>query len=310
MGTRKNHKKSNKRFRKTRSKKQRGGVTEQEKKHNMNASLIMASSKGDTIIVNELLENGADVNAKDNWGHTALIKASYEGHTEIMKTLLKMGAEVNEKDNDGYTALITATEKGHINIVELLSNQDGIDMNAKEDDNGYTALILASFYGHTEIAAMLLKKGADVNVKSNDSSTALMEASRCDTEADLPWYQVEYMMQYKTEIVQMLLEKGADVNARNDDGETAFQIASKNECTETIQLLKQYIVAQTIPKGLERQEDRKNLEMVIREKPVKRKFGKHRLPPEIGHEMMKFLGGKRKTKKSKKSNRKTRKSKK
>ena len=237
MATRKNHKskKSNKRFRKTRSKRQRGGVTKQKRKRNMNASLIMASSKGDTIIVNELLKKGANVNAKTK--------------------------------------------------------------------DGYTALIWASSMGHTKIVAMLLAAGADVNAKDNNGWTALQGASACDTEVDLPWYQVEHEMQYKTEIAEMLLEKGADVNARNDYGVTAFQIASRDECTETIKLLKRYIVAQTIPKLLERQQDRKNLAMVMSEIDVGNR-GDGTMPYDLRHKIGQYLGGgKRKTRRKTRSKR-------
>ena len=171
----------------------------------------------------------------------------------------------------------------------------GADVNAK-NDYGYTALIWASSNRQTEIVAMLLEKGADVNATDDYGDTALMKVINCNEEDDRPWYQVEYDI---IEIMEMLLEKGADVNVVNDSRKSALDIAEETECTKQIKkLIIKHITASTIPKGLERQEDRKNLEMVIREKPVKRKFGKHRLPPEIEHEMMKFLGGKRKTRKN------------
>ena len=40
--------------------------------------------------------------------------------------------------------------------------------------------MLASFYGHTEIVRILLNKGVDVNIKSNDGKTALQYASAQD----------------------------------------------------------------------------------------------------------------------------------
>ena len=40
-----------------------------------------------------LIENGADVNAKDNDGVTALMQASENGHTEIVSLLKSAGAE-------------------------------------------------------------------------------------------------------------------------------------------------------------------------------------------------------------------------
>ena len=45
--------------------------------------LIVASMKGDKDIVEMLLHNGADVEAKDQYGYTALIEASRNGHNKI-----------------------------------------------------------------------------------------------------------------------------------------------------------------------------------------------------------------------------------
>jgi hypothetical protein len=150
------------------------------------------------------------------------------------------------------------------------------------------SLITAVSSGDTILVKKLLKDGADANAKDNDSehrNTVLMEATNCNTDIDLPWYQVERKI---TEIVKMLLSSGADVNAKNDNGETALQIASETDCPEEIQ--------QLLKRHLERQRDRKNLEMVIRDKPVKRNIGRQRMPKDMENKIRTFLGGKTKTK--------------
>jgi len=132
MATRKN--KSNK-FRKTRSKRQRGGTTNNEE-------LLMASINGDTGKVMTLLENevNVDVNAKNNNNITALSYASFKGHTDIVLVLLVMGADVNiKKRSDGDTALIRASRNGHKDIVIMLLDS-GANIN-EENKNGETALM-------------------------------------------------------------------------------------------------------------------------------------------------------------------------
>ena len=52
-----------------------------------------------------MIENGADVNIKNNYGITALIYAAEHGNLEIVKYLVEKGANVNIKDNHGRTAL-------------------------------------------------------------------------------------------------------------------------------------------------------------------------------------------------------------
>ena len=197
-------------------------------------------------------------------------------------TRQKGGDNVNAKDANGSTALIRASKKGQTEIVSMLLAA-GADVNAKEI-YGNTALIVASGNGHKEIVAILLEKGADVNIKSDFGGTALMLAS----------------LRGHTEIVAKLLEKGADVNAENNYGQTALSLASLNGHTEIVKLLRQSIAAQTLPKHLERQEDRKNLAMVMSEKDVGNR-GDGTMPLELRHEIGKYLGGgKKKTRKSKK----------
>ena len=59
-------------------------------------------------IVRLLVENGAEVNNKNNDGTTALLWAASKGYLEIVRLLVENGAEVNSKNNDGTTALLSA----------------------------------------------------------------------------------------------------------------------------------------------------------------------------------------------------------
>jgi len=157
--TRKN--KSKKTFRKTRSKIQRGGDPENDIK------LIDASIDEEIDRVKELLgiKNlflRANVNARTNdfKGNTALMMASSMGHKDIVKLLLDNGADVNAYNNYGDTALINASENGHIEIVEMLLEKGAV-VNAKNND-GETARMMAREKGHTEVVDMLLENEANV----------------------------------------------------------------------------------------------------------------------------------------------------
>lgn len=232
MATRKYHKKPNKRFRKTRSKRQRGGTI------NNNIKLIRSSMFGHRKAVRKLLEqDGIDVNAKNSDGYTALILASSNGRTEIVAMLLDAGANVNARTNTNYW--------------------------------GSTALIRASENKHTEIVAMLLDNGADVNATDDDGDTALMRVINCNAEDDRPWYQVEYDI---IEIVEMLLTAGADVNVVNNNKTALDIAEETSCTKQIQLLLKQHNIKQIIPKHLEIQEqrrkDRKNLHMVMSAKRI------------------------------------------
>lgn len=122
------------------------------------AELIEAAGKGDILRVNELLAEGADVNAKNNYGVTALMGASFEGRVETVKALLAEGADVNVKDKKGITALMFTSGFGHVEIVKALMDK-GADVNAKSK-RGSTALMFALKEWRVEIVQLLKKAGA------------------------------------------------------------------------------------------------------------------------------------------------------
>jgi ankyrin repeat protein len=126
---------------------------------NINSGLIEAAQAGDTAKVKKLLEQGADVNAKDEYGGTALMWAAGKGHTEMVNALIDAGADVNAKMKGGWTALMFAAEEGYTGIVEILIGK-GADVNVKGTFTGLTALMLAAEEGHTEIVDLLKQAGA------------------------------------------------------------------------------------------------------------------------------------------------------
>ena len=84
----------------------------------LDEQLIEQSQKGDSVRVKELLENGADVNAKNNY--TALHWSAYWGHTDVVRVLLEHGTDVNAKDNIGWTALHWSARYGKTEVVRVL----------------------------------------------------------------------------------------------------------------------------------------------------------------------------------------------
>ena len=56
---------------------------------------MYAAQEGHEEILRLLLENGADVNAKDRSKKTALHMAADKGHVSTLKLLLKNGADIN-----------------------------------------------------------------------------------------------------------------------------------------------------------------------------------------------------------------------
>ena len=84
----------------------------------------IAALQNNTESLKNLIEKGADVNAKNKYEQTPLHLAAQYGHIETVKSLIENGADVNSKDKYGWTPLHYAAEEGHKEIVEYLIGKD------------------------------------------------------------------------------------------------------------------------------------------------------------------------------------------
>ncbi|USE34550.1 ankyrin repeat domain-containing protein [Endozoicomonas sp. SCSIO W0465] len=142
-------------------------------------ALFRACHDGDLIALKQLIDRGADVNARDLNGFTALMFASMQDRRELVAFLIERGADINavlcNGDNlNGCTALMLASMNGHREVIKLLIDGDA-DVNACME-NGITALILASVNGHSEVIELLIDRG--VNISAAVVSNAAMLASK------------------------------------------------------------------------------------------------------------------------------------
>jgi DNA-directed RNA polymerase subunit F len=104
---------------------------------------LVASSRDNNnlVKVQQLVENGADVNAQDNDGKTALHYASsIVDNLEVVKYLVEKKADLNVQDNRGRTPLHYASEvKDNLDVVKCLVENEA-DFNIRDNDSR-TALI-------------------------------------------------------------------------------------------------------------------------------------------------------------------------
>jgi ankyrin repeat protein len=95
--------------------------------------LFLAAGEEKLEVVRYLLDEGADVNARENWGSTALIEAASYGHIDIIKELLLRGADINAISEQG-TALDIAIIRKNTAAADLLRHRGG--KTAREIRNG------------------------------------------------------------------------------------------------------------------------------------------------------------------------------
>lgn len=97
-----------------------------------------ACIKGDLKRVKALVEQGHELNPRDNAGWVPLHEACNHGHSEIVEYLIEQGADVNYRGLKGMTPLHDAATNGHLDIIRALMS-NGANVTALTD-TGETVL--------------------------------------------------------------------------------------------------------------------------------------------------------------------------
>lgn len=173
--------------------------------------------QGDAADAIALLKRGMDVNTVDRVGNTLLFQAVRRDIPELVDYLIRHRARLNIRNRNGETAVSIAAFKGNLSYVKLLV-EAGADVNLY----GWPPLTYAAYNGHTQIVDYLLKRGAQIDAKTENGSSALFFAARFG----------------HIEVVELLLKNKADPMIVNENGDTAVDWALKSENTDIADLLR------------------------------------------------------------------------
>lgn len=165
-----------------------------------NLSAVAERSARAVATARELLQAGADVNARDAWGwqplHYALFFSEFAtgaANEALVRLLVARGADANGKMPFRDVALRDP------------------DTDAAADEG--TPLIRASIQHRAELIRLLLSLGADVRKADADGVSALHHAC-----SDFSWYAEAATN--TLDCIRLLLQAGADVRARDRKGRT------------------------------------------------------------------------------------------
>jgi ankyrin repeat protein len=154
------------------------------------ADLVTAIRNADVQGARKLLDNGANVNARDAEGNTPLILASFYASPECVALLIERGADVNTANKAGATALVraaTSYEKTRLLVAA------GAKVRVRTA-LGNTPLILAARRaGNSRTVQLLLERGANATER-NDSGVGPVLAGAASGDV---------------ETVRLLLDAGA-----------------------------------------------------------------------------------------------------
>lgn len=145
-------------------------------------ALTFAAAGGHLDAVRLLVDHGADISRKSAWyGTLPLIEAAKFGKTEACELLLELGADLEGTHNFGMSPLHETAFHARLKTAEFLITKDA-DLNAR-NRNGWTPLHVATKHARNSkgdvtedgvgLIALLLKSGADHELKNNQGQTAL-----------------------------------------------------------------------------------------------------------------------------------------
>ncbi|HWI32754.1 MAG TPA: ankyrin repeat domain-containing protein [Lapillicoccus sp.] len=140
-----------------------------------------AAWANDLSAAQDLIAQGADVNAKDETQQSAYLVATSEGFLDLLNLTLAHGADVTSKDSFNGTGLIRAGERGHTGVVGRLIRA-GVEVD-HVNRLGWTALHEAIILGkgtpaYDDTVRVLVAGRADLRLASRRDGVAPLDHAR------------------------------------------------------------------------------------------------------------------------------------
>jgi serine/threonine-protein kinase/endoribonuclease IRE1 len=183
--------------------------------------------------IGKLIQEGVDVNAKDEIGLTPPLRLAKsekisENLLEIFSLLIQHGANVNSLDSNGNNALLLWCKnrkqyqnQSFLAILNLFV-ENGIDINCKSKDGDNALTFLCEHYENEnliDIARLFIENGIDINFKNIHGDNALFL-----------WCKNRKQHRYKSfsaiirAIINLFVANGIDINFRGEYGNNALTL--------------------------------------------------------------------------------------
>ena len=115
----------------------------------------MAESKKTSCLYN--------IDEKNAYDRSILHKAAYySGSATLLENLIMQGAEVNARDKGAWTPLHLAAKNGHVEALKILL-ENGANVNVKDIKHGWTPLHIAIVSKQYKAANILIRAGSSIN---------------------------------------------------------------------------------------------------------------------------------------------------
>jgi len=226
-----------------------------EKGNNQLTPLHFAIGGGNKTIITYLLDNGAEVNAKDSEGRTPLFFAVVvTGKIDLAKILIDKGADINSKDNSQKSLLVWAAARGFSEMTDYLLDL-GAQLPSPEENTGRELLNYAVEGGMIKIIDRMIAAGSDFQQTDQEGNNLLHQAAAGGativierlvkagvkaTDSNIyGWTPLHYAAQGgHKETAALLIENRVNLDARTVDGFTAYNLAVELNNLDVAELLK------------------------------------------------------------------------
>ena len=175
------------------------GLKLQELKNDSYKPIALAAGAGSLAMVELVINENCDVNARDENGWNALHFSSYYGHYQVIERLIASGVSTDAITSRKETPLLFAVKRNHFAVTErllrctIVSNLVGAEDERSEKPVHHTART-----GSVEIFKLLMSNGAKIN-----------------GENSFGWQPLHIATAYgHLALVQSLLQQGANIEEK------------------------------------------------------------------------------------------------
>lgn len=151
---------------------------------------------------------------------TAMIEAVVNGDAQSTELFMKAGFSADTTDRKGVPLICLSVRSNHYSTLDVLLRH-GADINLKSQDRDNTALMDAAAEGNDEMIQELIERGAQLDCQSRNGQTALILAIGKGADSS----------------ARLLIEAGADAFIADKLGMSAFMYAQLFGRKEVQQLI-------------------------------------------------------------------------